>query len=203
MIELRNSAGHREVRATAPCPRHPQTIALLPHGDRLQIGRIDFRDTVTSADPIAVKRLVEATAFFTPAEADIAVELVQEFLQRGVASGYQFLFADRGQTVVGYACFGPIACTMASYDLYWIVVDPCCQRSGLGSGLMTGVEDRIREMRGQRIYVDTSGRAQYAPTRAFYERCGYRQAALLEDFYAAGDDKVIYVKVLQINTKPS
>ena len=38
-----------------------------------------------------------------------------------------------GETVVvGYACYGPIACTVASYDLYWIAVDPQFQRHGIG-----------------------------------------------------------------------
>jgi hypothetical protein len=44
--------------------------------------------------------------------------------------------------------------------------------------------------------VETAGRADYAPTRAFYEARGYRAAARLPDFYAAGDDQVIYVKAL-------
>jgi hypothetical protein len=34
------------------------------------------------------------------------------------------------------------------------------------------------------------------PTHRFYERCGYRQAAFLEDFYAPGDGKVIFVRSL-------
>jgi hypothetical protein len=46
------------------------------------------------------------------------------------------------------------------------------------------------------MYLDTSGRAQYAPTRAFYEHKGYGVAARLEDFFAPGDDKVIYVRAL-------
>jgi hypothetical protein len=46
------------------------------------------------------------------------------------------------------------------------------------------------------VYVETSGRRDYAPTRAFYERAGYRPEARLADFYAPGDDKWIYVKPL-------
>jgi hypothetical protein len=42
--------------------------------------------------------------------------------------------------------------------------------------------------------VDTSQRVQYASTRAFYERCGYRLETVLKDFYAAGDGKAIYCK---------
>jgi hypothetical protein len=46
------------------------------------------------------------------------------------------------------------------------------------------------------VYIETSNRPQYEPTRGFYLRCGYRIDAVLEDFYAAGDAKVIYVKAL-------
>ena len=40
------------------------------------------------------------------------------------------------------------------------------------------------------------GQAAYARTRAFYERSGFRCEAQLADFYASGDDRVIYTKVI-------
>jgi hypothetical protein len=46
------------------------------------------------------------------------------------------------------------------------------------------------------VWVETAGRKQYEPTRAFYLACDYREAARLEDFYAPGDDKVVFLKVL-------
>ena len=49
---------------------------------------------------------------------------------------------------------------------------------------------------GQRIYIETSNRGQYVPTRAFYLKCGYAEDAVLREFYGPGDDKVIYVKAL-------
>jgi hypothetical protein len=49
---------------------------------------------------------------------------------------------------------------------------------------------------GLRVYAETSGRPQYEPTRAVYERLGFFREAHLKDFYAPGDDKVFYVKVL-------
>jgi ribosomal protein S18 acetylase RimI-like enzyme len=58
------------------------------------------------------------------------------------------------------------------------------------------VEDRIKEMGGKRIYVETSSREQYRPTRSFYSRCGYQKEATLKNFYSPGDDKVIYLRVL-------
>ena len=46
------------------------------------------------------------------------------------------------------------------------------------------------------IVLDTSGRAEYAPTRAFYQRLGYTLAATIPEFYAPGDDLITYTRTL-------
>jgi len=155
-----------------------------------------FRHEVTPADRDVVRGIVESTGFFNPAEVEIAVELVHERLTKGPASGYHFVFAERDGRAGGYTCYGHITGTAASYDLYWIAVDASHRRGGLGRRLLDESERLIRESGGQRIYAETSNRGQYAPTRAFYERCGYHLEALLKDFYAPGDDKAIFVKAL-------
>jgi D-alanine-D-alanine ligase len=155
-----------------------------------------FRRDVTPADRDAVRAIVESTGFFNPAEVAIAVELVEERLAKGPASGYQFVFAEREGRTAGYACYGLIAGTAASYDLYWIAVEASFRRGGLGRLLLAESERLIREAGGRRVYAETSNRAQYASTRAFYERSGYHREALLADFYAPGDDKAIFVKAL-------
>ncbi|MCA9774288.1 MAG: GNAT family N-acetyltransferase [Myxococcales bacterium] len=154
------------------------------------------RDTPEPEDPARVEALVAATGFFSPEEIAVARDLVEERLGEGLASGYHFVFASRGSRLAGYTCFGPVPATASSFDLYWIAVDPADQGQGVGRALMRDTEGRIAALGGTRVYADTSGRAQYAPTRAFYERAGYTQAALLEDFFAPGDAKVIYVRVL-------
>ena len=53
-----------------------------------------------------------------------------------------------------------------------------------------------REGRHARVPRDLDCARQYAPTRAFYLRCGYEIAAELPDFYEPGDGKVIFVKTL-------
>jgi ribosomal protein S18 acetylase RimI-like enzyme len=85
---------------------------------------------------------------------------------------------------------------LSSFDLYWIAVAPDKQRGGLGRDLIRESERLARGQGATQMFVDTAGRAQYAPTRAFYERMGYRKAAVLDDFYAPGDAKVIYSKIL-------
>jgi len=158
-----------------------------------------WRLTLQENDAAAVHALVAETDFFSETEQQVAVELVEETLSRGAASGYQFVLVDDpddpGQ-LLGYTCYGPIPATESSYDLYWIAVAPGQQRKGLGGELLCETERLASQQGARRMYVDTSGREQYGPTRRFYERMGYRVEARLEDFYAPGDDKLIFSKSL-------
>lgn len=158
-----------------------------------------MRSVLRQTDAAAVRSLVAKTGFFSAEELDVAVELVDETLKRGKASGYEFVFEDMPGSpdrIIGYTCFGPIPATRSSFDLYWIAVAPGRQRDGLGARLIRESERLAKSQGATRMFVDTSGRNQYAPTRAFYERMGYHKVAVLEDFFAPGDDKVIYAKTL-------
>jgi D-alanine-D-alanine ligase len=149
-----------------------------------------------------VRRLVESTGVFSQVEIDVAVELVDDRLKRGQQSDYHFVFAEEDGRTLGYTCYGPIALTAASYDLYWIAVDKAMQGRKIGGLLLQRTEELIHNLGGRQVYIETSNRPQYEPTRGFYLRCGYHQAALLKDFYGPEDDKVIYEKGLP-HTHPS
>lgn len=155
-----------------------------------------YRYQAETGDLAAIRQIVDSTGFFNPAEVDIAVELVEERLAKGPASGYHFVFAEQAARVAGYACYGPIAGTQQSYDLFWIAVHRDFQNRGLGRDLLGKTEACIAQAGGGRVYVETSSREQYVPTRRFYERQGYCREAELVDFYAHGDHKVIYVRVV-------
>jgi D-alanine-D-alanine ligase len=168
-----------------------------------------FRDEPRPSDAAAIREIVASTGFFHDFEVDVAVELIDERLARGLASEYFFLFADDPVTgqPLGYGCFGPIACTRGSYDLYWIAVHDSQRGRGLGRAILQEAERRIAAglpnpikpdemVRGRRVYIETSSKPAYAPTRAFYTRCGYSEEARFADFYAAGDDKLVYFKAL-------
>ncbi len=149
---------------------------------------------VGRAQRAPLERLTAATGRFRPDEVAIALELLDDSLAGD--ADYRFLGAYDGDTFVGYACWGPTAGTQGTYDLYWIVVDPAWQGKGVGSRLLEAVEHRLRTDNGRLIVVETSSRADYAPTRAFYERRGYARAARLPGYYAPDDDLVIYLKDL-------
>jgi len=158
--------------------------------------RILIRETVRPDDVEAVRGLVRATGFFSPEEVDIAAELVSERLEKGPDSGYEFIVAESGGKMQGYSCFGRIPCSIVSWDLYWIAVDCDQQGSGLGRRILDLTELRIAENGGMAVYAETSGRAQYVGTRAFYEKRGYDTGAVFEDFYGPGDAKYVFVKRL-------
>jgi ribosomal protein S18 acetylase RimI-like enzyme len=143
-----------------------------------------------------VRSLVANTGFFNAAEVELAAELVTERLTKGIRSGYHFVLAERGPALVGYACYGLIYGTKDSYELFWIAVSPEEQRRGLGAQVYARAEAAMRKAGARAIYADTSSSDRYAPTRGFYQRMGFAEEARLADFYAPGDNKIIYVKPL-------
>ena len=155
-----------------------------------------FRDVPAESDPKAVRKLVAGTGFFRSDEVDVAAELVEERLAKGLASGYHFWFADDAEGLAGYVCFGQIPLTVGSFDLYWIVVNRRFQGTGVGRQLAEKAEESAKNMGGRIIYVETAGKQQYQSTRAFYEKTGYKVAAELPDFYEPGDAKIIFQKHL-------
>ncbi|MFO1061235.1 MAG: GNAT family N-acetyltransferase [Dongiaceae bacterium] len=155
-----------------------------------------FRTAPRPADIDAVRGLVAATGFFSEEEVAVAGELVEERLARGAASGYEFLLADGADGLAGYSCYGHIALTQASWDLYWIAVAPARRGQGLGRQLLRASEAAVATAGGRALYAETSSRPLYLPTRAFYLACGYREAASIPDFYAPGDGKVVFEKRL-------
>ncbi|MBF0227863.1 MAG: GNAT family N-acetyltransferase [Desulfobacterales bacterium] len=153
-----------------------------------------FRYTVKPQDCEIIRKMVRATNFFNDSEVNIAVELIRERLNKGSESGYHFIFIEYDKMTAGYCCYGDIPGTLSSYDIYWVVVHPNYQGKGIGKKLITDAERLIKKLGGSRVYVETSQRPQYDPTRIFYEKCGYHVESVMDSFYAPGEGKVIYCK---------
>ena len=153
---------------------------------------ITFRTDPTPADIKNVREIIESTGFFLPHEIPVAVELVEERIKKGVESGYFFIFAEADGKTVAYACFGDIPCTKGSYDLYWIATHNDYRGKGIGKKLMDEVVKAVAAISGRLIYIETSSKALYEPTRNFYEKYGCSTEAILKDFYDVNDNKYIY-----------
>ncbi|MGH7605943.1 MAG: GNAT family N-acetyltransferase [Gemmatimonadales bacterium] len=141
-----------------------------------------------------LEQLTRATGLFREEEVGTAVELLDASLAGD--ADYTFAGAFEGEHLVGYACWGPTPGTAGTHDLYWIVVDRERQGRGIGTLLLRDVEARLAAHGARLVVVETSSRADYAPTRGFYESRGYTRAATIPGYYAPGDDLVIYTKDL-------
>ncbi len=173
-------------------PRKPRPARPAP----APTADLVWREAVAAEDAPRIRALATATGMFSSAEIDIAGELVEERVARGRASGYEFVIAERGGEIMGYACYGPTPGTRGTFDLYWIAVAPSAQREGLGREILARVESAVQAAGGERLVAETSSTERYAPTRAFYRRSGFRKVAEIPDFYGPGDGKAIYVKSL-------
>lgn len=145
------------------------------------------------AQRAAVERLLRATGYFRADEIVTAMEVLDAFFA-APERDYSALGAlDADGALAGYVVYGPTPCTLGTYDLYWIAVAPDRQHAGIGSLLLAEMERRLRG-RARLVLIETSGQPLYAPTRAFYERRGYHEVARVPDFYADGDDRVIFAR---------
>ena len=155
---------------------------------------VQLREQPIQSDIAAVGSILTSSGFFNAEEVEVGISLVRERLEVGEVCQYFFQFAQMGEQVVGYTCYGPIPGTKVSYDLYWIAVDPAYQRQGLGGLLLEATQREIHKRGGKRIYIETSSTDLYAPTRSFYTNHGYFLEARLHDYYAPNDDKLLYVQ---------
>jgi ribosomal protein S18 acetylase RimI-like enzyme len=152
-------------------------------------------------DKGAVLGLVRATGFFTPAEVDVAEELMDIYLGKPGQKDYDIVVVTDddvagagGGAPVGYMTWGPTPLAEGAYDLYWMAVAPSQQGKGRGKELVRWLEGEVGRRQGRVIIVETSSQPKYHGTRQFYIDLGYKEVARIPDFYRAGDDRVIYAK---------
>jgi len=151
------------------------------------------------ADRDRLEAITRATGLFGDDEIPVALEVFDAAVAGN--DDYTALGAVAGETLAGWICWGPTPCTVGTYDLYWIAVDPAQHNAGIGSRLLAAMERQLAGV-ARLVVVETAGRATYAPTRAFYERRGYTAAARIPDFYAPGDDQVVYTKAITAVARP-
>lgn len=141
-----------------------------------------------------IVRLIERAGVFGRADVECVRELLEEHYHQGNRGGYEFLVHREDGRVLGMACYGHTALTTGTFDLYWLCVAPEARGRGVGRELFAEVEASIRRQGARLLVIETSGTPEYRPARAFYLAAGCCRQATIPDFYALGDDLVIYCK---------
>ncbi len=149
-------------------------------------------------DGRAIIGVTASAGVFNPVEVQCLEEIWREYQADPTGSGYSFLVCRDGTgPVVAYACFGPHPLTQGTFDLYWIAVEPGARGRGVAHLLLSETERRIRDLGGRLLLVETSSADGYAAARSLYAGSGYRLEATVHDFYAPGDDLMMYAKNLK------
>lgn len=104
-----------------------------------------------------------------------------------------WLTADDGEPV-GVAYCAPEPVTSGTWNLLMLFIRADRHGRGHGTGLVGQVEDAIRRRKARLLIVETSGLPAFAPARAFYPSCGFTLEATIRNFYADGDDKLVFTK---------
>jgi GNAT superfamily N-acetyltransferase len=148
---------------------------------------------LTAADRGRIGEITRAVGLFREDEIPVALEVFDEAIRPGGERSYSVLGAETDGRLAGWICWGPTPCTLGTYDLYWMAVEPALQGAGIGTALLLEMERRLAGV-ARLIVIETAGRPDYAATRAFYQARGYRATAMIPDFYAPGDDQVVFIK---------
>lgn len=149
----------------------------------------------TLNDEKAIMAIAEAIGLFSPQELSELGNLLTEYFDGNLGSNHFWIVYDDVEPA-GVAYYAPEPYTCGTWNLYFIVVHPNRQGEGCGGKLLHYVEQTLAA-RGERLLlVETSGLPSFERTRAFYRKHGYEEEARIREFYEAGDDKIIFRKVL-------
>ncbi|MBX6364027.1 MAG: GNAT family N-acetyltransferase [Gemmatimonadetes bacterium] len=151
------------------------------------------------AQRAAVRSLLERTNVFRPDEIDVALEVLDSYFDHPGRDYTAVGAFTHGGDLLGYVCYGPTPCTLGTWDLYWIAVAPEQHGRGTGTLLLSEVERRLALVDARLVILETSSQPAYEPTRRFYQARGYVEVARVPDFYAPGDDRVIFAKRIRPN----
>jgi ribosomal protein S18 acetylase RimI-like enzyme len=146
-----------------------------------------------AADRAPLEAVLRSGDTFRDDEIEVALELIDDALA-DPKSDYWIRVAVLEGEIAGYLCFGPTPMTRCSYDLYWLATGARFRGRGVARTLALAMEDELRARGGGAIRVETSDSEGYGAARHLYDRLGYPLAARLPDFYAPGDDLLIYFK---------
>ena len=148
-------------------------------------------------DRSRVEAIIRSADNFHPADIRIAIELIDDAINKNEASDYiVHVLEDAEGCVQAYVCFGQNPLTDHTFDFYWMVIDHELQGRGMGLMLFQYVETQVRERGGKLLMCETSSLETYDRVVRMYEKLGYQSVARIKNFYREGDDKLIYVKEL-------
>ena len=148
------------------------------------------------ADSRALLAIAEGTGVFKSIEIQALEEVLSDYHAQEHANGHRCVTGWREGGPIGFVYWAPAPMTDRTWHLYWIAVRRDLQSLGSGARLLAFCEAEVLAAGGRLLLIETSSLPSYEPTRRFYAEHGYQPPAVIRDFYADGDDLLVFRKRL-------
>ena len=149
----------------------------------------------TVEDQPALLALASATEMFSEEELRQLAQMLSDYFDGSLGDGHAWL-VDEDQGVQAAAYHAPELMAYGVSNLLFLGVLTEQRRRGRAAALLAYVEDLARRRGDRLLIVETSGLDQFAPARQLYRKHGFDEEARIREFYNAGEDKVVFRKVL-------
>ncbi len=150
---------------------------------------------ITPDDTDAVLALAKKLEMFDSDGLELIKATLSDYLD---GNSNDLWFSADDNDLVGVVYCAPEPMTSGTWNVLMLLVSPDRQRQGYGSALMSYVEQTLLD-RGERLLiVETSSLDEFEGARKFYSKCGFNEEARIRDFYAGGEDKIVFSKTLKL-----
>ena len=147
---------------------------------------------VTTADVDELKIVLDSCELFPPEYLD---EMISDYFNNAETEDIWFTFLiDEKPIAIGYCI--PEKLTEGTYNLLAIGVSQNAQRKGVASAMMEYIEQQLKQKKGRLLLVETSSDEAQIAARKLYQKIGYKQVAVIDDFWKDGEDKIVFLKQL-------
>ncbi len=146
-----------------------------------------------SVDIPLLKLVLDGTRLF-PSE--MLPDMMRGFLSNDDSEDVWLTCEDDGEAI-GFCYAAPEVLTEGTWNMLAIAVLPSKQGSGKGGAIVAELENQLLKQGHRVLIADTSGKDDFTQTREFYRKNGYTEEARIRDFWAAGDDKIVFWKSLK------
>lgn len=148
--------------------------------------------TVIKSDIDGLKEVVDSSALFPSEYLD---EMISDYFNNPDTQDIWFTYIDDNKQVAIGFCV-PEKLTEGTYNLLAIGVSKDHERKGIASQMMNYIEQNLTQKEGRILIVETSSDNAQIGARQFYHKIGYTQAAVIQDFWKDGEDKIVFWKKL-------
>ena len=155
---------------------------------------IEWRvSTPTENDIDALSGVIHGCGLFTPEEAEGFAESLPGLL---VDPAQHWRILKRGTEAVGAAYLSLDGMSGDVWNLWFIALLPEARGEGGGTRLVSAAEQVVRAGGGRMLLVETSSAEAQRAARAFYAARGYEEEGRVRDYYAPGEAKVIFRRLV-------